>query len=274
MTPYDLMTFRSATLLASLGLLLSLQQGVMAWTTTTTTTVTSLSNHPPRIHPYHDHDDDSRSNLPYTRSSFSSSSSCLYQSATTSTSEDSNKQQLSIAQASQILADWDRLYNPDQSASSSSTTTTTTNSMEDLWEQLEPSVRLLNQHATHERTQDSTQGRVMLGICADDAAEGIQSLKSWVTNLQLPRGLLHGMDEDGVPVEMEGAVYIKYNSGGSYTFTDIRKSGLGFEALWAPGDALIEPYTDGSVRGVYFQVELSDNMFRQYLLPLDIFDMM
>jgi hypothetical protein len=78
------------------------------------------------------------------------------------------------------------------------------------------------------------------------------------------------MDKDGVPLDISGGVYIKYNTGGSLTFSEIRKSGLGFDALWKPGDALLETY-DGSYRGVYFQVELEDNVFRQYLVPLDTF---
>jgi len=45
---------------------------------------------------------------------------------------------------------------------------------------------------------------------------------------------------------------------------------MGFDALWKPGDAMLEEY-DGDYRGVYFQVELSDGEFRQYLVPLDIF---
>ena len=45
-------------------------------------------------------------------------------------------------------------------------------------------------------------GRLMLGICADDAAEGVATLKKWVGALQLPRGELHGMDVDGVPIDM------------------------------------------------------------------------
>lgn len=115
-----------------------------------------------------------------------------------------------------------------------------------------------------------SSARVMLGICASNAQEGIQTLKSWVSYLDLPRGLLHGMDQDGVPLQLDGAVYIKYNSGGVYTFADIRKSQRGFDALWKPGDAMLEMY-DGKYRGVYFQVELSDNIFRQYMVPLDTF---
>jgi len=55
------------------------------------------------------------------------------------------------------------------------------------------------------------------------------------------------------------------------TFTDIRESGLGFDALWKPGDAVLDSY-DGDFRGIYLTVELSDGLFRQYgLLPTDLF---
>jgi hypothetical protein len=112
----------------------------------------------------------------------------------------------------------------------------------------------------------------MLGICASNAAEGLGTLKAWTRSLELPRGLLHGMDLDGVALDLEelSGVYIKYNTGGSLTFAAIRKSGIGFDALWKPGDALLESY-DGTYRGVYFQVELEDGIFRQYLVPLDTF---
>lgn len=58
------------------------------------------------------------------------------------------------------------------------------------------------------------EGRVMLGFCASEAAEGVTALKAWVEALGLPKGLLHGMDVDGVPIDMStfGAVYLKYNS--------------------------------------------------------------
>ena len=58
------------------------------------------------------------------------------------------------------------------------------------------------------------EGRLMLGICASDAMEGVQTLKAWVTGLGLPKGPLHGMDKDGEPLDMStfGSVYIKYNS--------------------------------------------------------------
>jgi hypothetical protein len=171
--------------------------------------------------------------------------------------------QETIVEASQILADWDRTYNPESPAKSAIDAAT-------LLTKLPDAIKTLNQQATEERTADATKGRCMLGICASSAQEGIAALKSWVTNLELPRGLLHGMDKDGVPLELNGGVYIKYNSGGVYSFEDIRKSQMGFEALWKPGDAMLEEY-DGTYRGVYFQVELADGEFRQYLVPLDVF---
>jgi len=170
----------------------------------------------------------------------------------------------SVEEASKILQEWDRHYNPEVADSDQDF------NADAIRSQLPEAVRILNEKASEERAADSTQGRCMLGICAPSTEEAVGTLKSWVTNLQLPRGLLHGMDKDGVPIEMEGGVYIKYNTGGSATFADIRRSGVGFDALWKPGDALIEPY-DGTYRGVYFQVELADGEFRQFLVPLDTF---
>lgn len=172
----------------------------------------------------------------------------------------------SVEEASRILSEWDQKFNADVTGQEEDVT----ESMSSLRHVLEPSIRLLNGIANDDRNQDPTQGRCILGICAQSAEEGIATLKAWVTALALPRGLLHGMDKDGVPIDLSGGVYIKYNSGGVYTFSDIRKSGLGFDALWKPGDALLEPY-DGTYRGVYFQVELQDEEFRQYLVPLDVF---
>jgi len=92
---------------------------------------------------------------------------------------------------------------------------------------------------------------VMLGICAPSAAEGVTTLKEWVTGMGLPRGRLHGMDVNGVAVKVEGAVFIKYNS--------------------ASGDADLSGYA-GGFRGVLFTPTLPDGAFRQYgYLPLRIF---
>lgn len=172
----------------------------------------------------------------------------------------------SIEDASMVLTEWDKYYTSEFTASAPGTMS----EVEGLRVHLPQAVTFLAESAAAERAADSTQGRCMLGICASSTEEGIMTLKSWVTTLQLPRGLLHGADKDGVPLEIEGGVYIKYNSGGVYSFEDIRKSGLGFDALWKPGDALLEPY-DGDYRGVYFQVELVDGEFRQFLVPLETF---
>ena len=104
-------------------------------------------------------------------------------------------------------------------------------------------------------------GRVMLGICADDPASGVAALKQWVGALGLPRGALHGMDKDGVPLDMSdfGACYVKYNS-------------LPVNGVDAPGTALLSGY-GGDFRGVYLNVDLVDGEFRQFaVLPLDLCD--
>jgi len=126
---------------------------------------------------------------------------------------------------------------------------------------LQSSVFTLVHRARAERASDPAQGRIVLGFCASDAPEVLAGLKSWVTTLGLPRGLLHGMDVDGVPVPVEelGAVYVKYSSGRART------------SRWRPGDAVLETY-DGDFRGVYLNVQLSDGDFRQFgVLPTDLF---
>ncbi|CAB9504996.1 Inherit from NOG: Domain of unknown function (DUF1824) [Seminavis robusta] len=184
-----------------------------------------------------------------------------------SASSDTDTDTLTIQQASQILQEWDQYYNKENTSGNSLP--------EEIMNKNRPilpaAIRLLNEAAREERDKDSTMGRCMLGICASSIDEGIATLKSWVTGLGLPRGILHGADKDGVQLDLDGGVYIKYNTGGFLTFSQIRSSGMGFDALWRPGDALLEPY-DGNYRGVYFQVELDDGVFRQYLVPLDTFD--
>lgn len=101
------------------------------------------------------------------------------------------------------------------------------------------------------RALASRASRVMLGICAASAEEGLAALKTWTAELGLPKGKLHGMDKDGIPVDPpKGAVFIKYNS--------------------LSGDAYISGY-GGTFRGVLFTPELDDGAFRQYgYLPLDV----
>lgn len=181
--------------------------------------------------------------------------------------------QQAINEATQKLINWDRQYSLQNTAASISDGKDKNNGdmSESVRVGLLDAVRILNTKAQQERSIDPATGRCMLGICSSSVEEGISILKAWVSGLELPRGLLHGADIDGVPIAFpDTGVYIKYNSGGVYTFADIRKSQMGFDALWKPGDAMLEEY-DGTVRGVYFQVELSDGEFRQYLLPQHLF---
>ena len=139
--------------------------------------------------------------------------------------------------------------------------------------QMQNAVITLVNEAHKQRAINGQEGRIMLGICAENVAEALIGLKTWVPCLGLPRGLLHGMDVDGVPIPHEelGSVYIKYNTGGCMTFTEMRRIGTGFDALWRPGDAVLESY-DGDFRGIYFNVELNDGEFRQFgVLPTDLF---
>ena len=55
----------------------------------------------------------------------------------------------------------------------------------------------------------------MLRICGPSVEECIGCLKSWVTNLDLPRGLLHGADVAGVSIDTAtfGRAFVKYNTG-------------------------------------------------------------
>mmetsp|Transcript_14214 Transcript_14214/g.20305 ORF Transcript_14214/g.20305 Transcript_14214/m.20305 type:complete len:259 (+) Transcript_14214:88-864(+) len=138
---------------------------------------------------------------------------------------------------------------------------------------IKDAVSTLTQEANSQRLNNPTKGRVMLGICAENVQEGLMGLKSWVGALKLPKGLLHGMDVDGVAIDPTslGAVYIKYNTGGCMTFSEMRRQGVGFDSLWKPGDAFLETY-DGDFRGIYFNVELNDEEFRQFgVLPTDLF---
>ncbi len=129
-------------------------------------------------------------------------------------------------------------------------------------------------HIQRQTSVNQQYGRIMLGICAENVQEGLMGLKTWVDALSLPRGLLHGLDVDGKPMENPetlGSIYLKYNTGGCMTFSEMKKSGKGFDALWRPGDVVLETY-DGDFRGIYYNVELEDGVFRQFgVLPTDLF---
>jgi len=93
---------------------------------------------------------------------------------------------------------------------------------------------------------------IMMGICASNQAQGLQALKGWTRDLGLPKGKLHGMDQVGKPVNIPGAVFIKYNS--------------------TSGDAFISGYA-GEYRGVLYTPQLVDGVFRQYgYLPLNLLE--
>lgn len=93
--------------------------------------------------------------------------------------------------------------------------------------------------------------QIMFGVCAPSQRSGLQALKEWTAGLGLPKGRLHGMDNEGRPLELVGSVYIKYNS--------------------QSGDAHISGYA-GHYRGVLFTPVLADGAFRQYgYLPLNLF---
>jgi len=210
----------------------------------------------------------------------------LLASMTSSPSEEaqatSPNEPMSIADATQILTDFDArqqafMQEDGMSGMGGGTSAfkfiTTAITKEDR-QQVKQAASTLVQQALADRAEDSSKGRIMLGICASNAPEALGGLKSWVTTLALPRGMLHGADVDGVPIPFEelGSVYVKFSTGGAMTFQQMRASKMGFDALWRPGDALLEPY-DGAFRGVYLNVELEDNEFRQFgVLPTDLFE--
>ncbi len=133
----------------------------------------------------------------------------------------------SVDEASRVLSKYDQLYNLEFSEAKK-TDDEAKADLAELGPALAPAVRLLADVAAAERSRDSTKGRCMLGICASTAEEGVATLKAWVTALQLPRGLLHGMDKDGIPIDLSGSVYIKYNSGGGLYLRGHSKIGNGF----------------------------------------------
>ena len=134
---------------------------------------------------------------------------------------------------------------------------------------LKRAVLTLAKLAHSQRDADSSRGRIALGFCATGAPEALAGLRSWVAALALPRGVIRGMDIDGVPIPIEelGSVYVKYSTGSA-----VRGRGRESDTvLWQPGDAVLEGYA-GDFRGIYFSVELGDGMFRQFgVLPGDLF---
>jgi len=200
--------------------------------------------------------------------------------STSSSTTALNSNILSIDEATNILKTYDQSLNDyiqkDGSQGMGGGISATKYWKEELsdYEQLRQALVSLSNIAYKERSMNTDEGygRTMLGICAASIQDAIGALKGYVPNLNIPRGLLHGMDVDGQPIEIKGSVYIKYSTGGVMTFSQMRKTGMGLDALWKPGDAIVEMY-DGDFEGVYVQMELSDGDFRQFgVLPLDLFD--
>lgn len=110
-------------------------------------------------------------------------------------------------------------------------------------------------------TVSESASEVVLGIMADTGTKGIDSLKAWVTGLQLTKGMLRGYDDSGAEVSVEQLnsvpVYIKYNSSNA-------------------GDAYMKPF-GGNYTGVIFQpkiqsMEASTDEFMQFgNFPLSVY---
>jgi hypothetical protein len=146
----------------------------------------------------------------------------------------------SLRDADVVLRRFDDEQRKRVSSSSSSSTTTTTTCAE---RSLSNAVRTLSYNSE----------TVMFGICAQTGREGIDALKIWTEELNLPKGKLHGLDTDGIPKPIPSeAVFIKYNS--------------------LSGDAFCSEY-HGEFRGVLFTPVLNDGVFRQFgYLDLSLFD--
>ena len=98
---------------------------------------------------------------------------------------------------------------------------------------------------------------ISLGIMSATGKLAIDTLKSWVTSLDLNRGQLHAVDESGRDIDINTLdnipVYLKYNSSD-------------------PSAAYMKPYRSDGFVGVIFQPVLDDREFRQYGdLPLKLF---
>jgi len=217
----------------------------------------------------------SSSSLKAFASSFSPSS--IIDTGSTSTTITSSTPFInSIDEASQILSKWDEQFvgaNPSSFDSNKLYDNINSINNDYLYTLLPDAVRYLNMVAT-KQYEEVGKGRVILGVCANNAADGTRALKSWVTELQLPRGLLYGLDENGVPKKNIGnsnGLYLKYNSLYAKKRKSKKTKGVAIAAIERkPGDVLASSYS-GKYRGVYFQVELKDQTFRQYLLPANLF---
>jgi len=103
---------------------------------------------------------------------------------------------------------------------------------------------------------------VVLGILADSGSQGLETLRCWIRELGLPKGVLHAYDRDGSEVEVhvleDIPVYVKYNSTNN-------------------GDAYMKHNPSNDFTGVIFQPLLptdatEGDSFHQFgNLPLSLF---
>ena len=56
---------------------------------------------------------------------------------------------------------------------------------------------------------EAPRDQVRLGFLASDVREAKTALGEWVRALNLTRGLLTGADENGVPIEVPGPIFVK-----------------------------------------------------------------
>jgi len=94
---------------------------------------------------------------------------------------------------------------------------------------------------------------VRLGVSAATQGDATRALGAWVSALELKKGALYGADVDGVPVDVPGPVFVKYDG--------------------ATGAArLRHDDDDRTPAGVLFYPVLSEDSAKdQFLLPLDLF---
>ena len=106
---------------------------------------------------------------------------------------------------------------------------------------------------------------IVLGILADSGSQGLETLRCWIRELSLPKGLLYAYDDNGSEIEVnkldEAPVYLKYNSTNN-------------------GDAYMKKNPSNDFTGVIFQPLLPSNVteennnspFYQFgNLPLSLF---
>mmetsp|Transcript_18639 Transcript_18639/g.46138 ORF Transcript_18639/g.46138 Transcript_18639/m.46138 type:complete len:157 (+) Transcript_18639:44-514(+) len=86
-----------------------------------------------------------------------------------------------VAEASLLLAEWDRFFNPEAAGGNSNEVASK------LKDYIPAAVRVLSETAAEQRAQDSTQGRCMLGTFITI----LYILVGWIMNMQVFSSLTH-----------------------------------------------------------------------------------